>query len=159
MKQTRGSTIVLFVVIGAVAGGFLDAGLAASGQPVIIPPYSLALVLGALGVLVVLAAVPVRRAVRDRMPAKVDPFYATRVVVLAKASSLTAALLAGGALGIVIYLLSRSVVPGVGSVLMAVATTVGAAVLLIGGLVAERMCTVPPEDDDDKHGPVDTTPA
>jgi hypothetical protein len=147
MKHTRPSTMVAFAVIGVVGGWFLDAALAAMGEPVIVPPYSLAVVLVILAVLVVVAAVPVRRAVRDGT--RVDPFYAMRVVVLAKASTLTASLLAGGGVGILIYLLSRPVVPGPGAALMALAAAGGAIALLIGGLVAERMCTVPPEDDED----------
>jgi hypothetical protein len=148
MKHTKPSTLVIFAVIGVVGGWFLDAALAAVGEPVIVPPYSLAVVLVILAVLVIIAAVPVRRAVKDGT--RVDPFYAMRVVVLAKASALTASLLAGGAAGILVYLLSRPVVPGPGSALMALASTGGAIALLVGGLVAERMCTVPPEDDDDK---------
>lgn len=148
MKHTKPSTLIIFAVIGLVGGWFLDAALAAMGEPVVVPPYSLAVVLLIIGVLVIVAAVPVRRAVKDGIP--VDPFYAMRVVVLAKASALTASLLAGGGAGILIYLLSRPVVPGPGSALMALAMTAGAIALLAGGLIAERMCTVPPEDDEDK---------
>ena len=148
MKHTKPSTLIIFAVIGIVGGWFLDAALAAMGEPIIVPPYSLAVVLLILAVLVVVAAVPVRRAVKDGT--RVDPFYAMRVVVLAKASTLTASLLAGGGIGILIYLLSRPVVPGPGSALMALAATGGAIALLAGGLIAERMCTVPPEDDEDK---------
>ena len=155
MKHTRPSTMIIFAVIGIVGGWFLDASLAAMGQPVVVPPYSLAVVLTILAVLVVVAAVPVRRAVKDGT--RVDPFYAMRVVVLAKASALTASLLAGGGIGILIYLLSRPVVPGPGSALMALAATGGAVALLAGGLIAERMCTVPPEDDED--GPAGVTAA
>ncbi len=142
MKHTSPASLIVFAVIGVVGGWFLDAALAAMGEPVIVPPYSLAVVL------VILAVLAVRRAVKDGTP--VDPFYAMRVVVLAKASALTASLLAGGSLGILIYLLSRPVVPGPGSALMALASTGGAIALLVGGLIAERMCTVPPEDDEDK---------
>jgi hypothetical protein len=148
VKHTSASSLLVFAVIGFVGGWILDAALAATGEPIVVPPYSLAVVLVILAVLVVIAAVPVRRAVREGT--RVDPFYAMRVVVLAKASSLTASLLAGGALGILVYLLSRSVIPGPGGPLMALASTGGAIGLLIGGLVAERMCTVPPEDDEDK---------
>jgi hypothetical protein len=148
MKHTNASTLVIFAVIGVVGGWLLDAARAAMGEPVIVPPYALAVVLLVLGVLVVVSAVPVRRAVKDGT--RVDPFYAMRVVVLAKASALTASLLAGGTLGILLYLLSRPVVPGPGSALMALAATVGGIALLVGGLIAERMCTVPPEDDEDK---------
>jgi hypothetical protein len=150
MKHTKASTLLVFAVIGVVGGWFLDAALAAMGEPVVVPPYSLAVVLIILAVLVVLAAVPVRRAVREGSRVRVDPFYAMRVVVLAKASALTASLLAGAGIGILIYLLSRSVIPGPSGPLMALAATVGAIALLVGGLIAERMCTVPPEDDDDK---------
>jgi hypothetical protein len=43
-------------------------------------------------------------------------------------------------------------VPGVGSVGQTVVTLVGAAGLLVGGLIAESMCTIPPNDDDDDKG-------
>jgi hypothetical protein len=148
MKHTSVSSLVIFAVIGVVGGWLLDAARAAMGEPVVVPPYSLAVVLVILAVLVVASAAPVRRAVKDGT--RIDPFYAMRVVVLAKASALTASLLAGAGLGILIYLVSRPVVPGPGSALMALAATGGAIALLVGGLVAERMCTVPPEDDDDK---------
>ena len=85
--------------------------------------------------------------------AHVDPFYATRVVVLAKASSLAGALVTGLAAAILVFLLTRSVLPAVGSLTMAVVTAVGAVVLLAGGLVAEKMCTLPPEDDTPKESP------
>jgi hypothetical protein len=35
---------------------------------------------------------------------------------------------------------------------MALASTAGAIVLLVAGLVAEHMCTIPPEDDDPRDG-------
>jgi hypothetical protein len=122
--------------------------MVATGNPVLIPPYTLAVALVLIGVLIVLMALPVFKVARRKENARIDPFYATRVVVLAKASSLCGALLAGGGLGIAGFLLTRSVVPGVGSVAMAFTTAAGAILLLVGGLVAEYMCTIPPEDDD-----------
>jgi hypothetical protein len=99
-------------------------------------------------VLVVLIALPVYRVVRGTAKTRVDPFYATRAVVLGKASSLTGALLGGAALAILLFLLTRSVIPPVGSLAMAIATTVAGVMLLAGGLIAEKMCTLPPSDDD-----------
>jgi len=153
MTRTKPLHLVLLGFGGAVLGWLLETALAASGRAVIIPPVTLAIALTAIGALLVIMALPVRRVSRGVPGARVDPFYATRVVVLAKASSLTAALLAGGALGITISLLGRAVVPGVGSISMALATLVGAGLLLVGGLVAEYMCTIPPSDDDDPRGP------
>ncbi|WP_157157418.1 MULTISPECIES: DUF3180 domain-containing protein [unclassified Diaminobutyricimonas] len=153
MRPSTAGPLILLAVIGTVGGWFLDAGLAASGRPVVIPPLTLPLALMLIGVIVVVIAWPVRTAVRTRELNRVDPFYATRAVVLAKASSLSGALLAGFGLGITVYLLSRTVVPGVSSILMAVATVVGAAILLAAGLIAERMCTLPPDDDSPEQGP------
>lgn len=151
MTRTKPLHLVLLAFGGAVLGWVLETVLAASGRAVVIPPVTLAIALTAIGALLVIMALPVRRVSRGVAGARVDPFYATRVVMLAKASSLTAALLAGGALGITVYLLGRAVLPGVGSITMAVATLVGAVLLLVGGLVAEHMCTIPPSDDDDKR--------
>jgi hypothetical protein len=147
MTRTRPSILLLLAVLGGAAGWFLEVALVASGQAVAVPSISLGAVLALLGVIIVIYAVPVFRVVRGTARKPVDPFYATRVVLLAKASSLTGALLGGGTAGILVFLLTRSVMPAVGSVSMAVVGTVGAAVLLAGGLIAEKMCTLPPDDD------------
>jgi hypothetical protein len=86
--------------------------------------------------------------VKGTAKSRVDPFYATRAVVLAKASSLTGALLGGAAVAVLVFLLTRSVIPPVSSLALAIATVVAGIVLLVGGLIAEKMCTLPPTDDD-----------
>jgi hypothetical protein len=139
---------VLIAVLGGAAGWFLEIARVAMSQPVVIPPYTLAAVLALIGVIIVIYALPVYRVVRGTARRRVDPFYATRVVLLAKASSLTGAVLGGVGAGILAFLLSRSVVAAVGSVTMALLTTVGAVILLAGGLIAEKMCTLPPDDDE-----------
>jgi hypothetical protein len=100
---------------------------------------------------VVALALPVRRASRAAVRTPIDPFYATRVVLLAKASSFTGALLGGAAVGIVVELLARPVASG-GTLWGGVAMLVAAVVLLVAGLVAEWFCTVPPDDEDHPHG-------
>ncbi len=145
MTRTNPLHLALLAVLGGGAGWLLETALATSGRPVLIPPFTLAVALVLIGVIIVVMALPVRRVSRG---GRIDPFYATRVVMLAKASSLAGALLAGAALGIAGYLLSRSVLPGVGSITMAFAAAVGAIALLAAGLVAEQMCTIPPDDDD-----------
>lgn len=152
MTRTKPLHLVVLAALGATLAWFLQTALTATGHPIVIPPITLAFALALIGAIVVLMALPVRRVSRRVEGATVDPFYATRVVMLAKASSLSGALLGGAGLGITAYLLSRSVIPGVGSVTMALASTVGAIVLLVAGLVAEHMCTIPPEDDDPHDG-------
>ena len=152
MKRTNIVTPVLLALIGGIGSGFLEAVLAASGRPIVLPPFTLGLALLAIGVMVVVLALPIRRLTRGKASQPIDPFYSTRVLVLAKASALGGSLVAGFGAGVLVYLLSRSVVPGVGSVGQAVATLIGAAGLLVGGLIAENMCTIPPNDDDDDKG-------
>ena len=145
--------LLLLAVLGGGAGWFLETLLVSAGSPAFIPPYTLAVVLAAIGVIVVFVARPVYRAVRRTATTRVDPFYATRAVVLAKASSLTGALLGGMAVAVLVFLLTRSVIPPVGSLAQAIATAVAGVLLLAGGLVAEKMCTLPPSDDDPTHLP------
>jgi hypothetical protein len=152
MKRTKVTTLVLLALIGGIGGGFLETALAAAGRPIVLPPLTLGLALLAIGVMVVVLALPIRRLTRGKAAQPIDPFYSTRVLVLAKASALSGALVAGFGAGVLVYLLSRSVAPGVGSVAQAVATIVGSVALLAGGLIAEHMCWIPPNSDDDEPG-------
>lgn len=151
MKRTRVTTIILLAVIGAAIGAFGELALVSTGRPIVNLPITLAIALAVIGGIVVSLAIPILRMTRATTAPRVDPFYATRVLVLAKACAMTGALVAGVGVGVLAYLLTRSVI-GVGSVTQAIAAIVGAGVLLAGGLIAEHMCRVPPEDDD-KNGP------
>ncbi|WP_223692219.1 DUF3180 domain-containing protein [Leifsonia poae] len=149
MKRSRPTPLIGLGVAGAVVGFLIELGAAGSGVAVFIPPLTLPITLVVIAVIVVAFAIPIRRATHGRAGRPIDPFQAMRVVVLAKACSLAGALLTGAGVGILIYLLSRAVLPAGNAIWLSVAATVGSAVLLIAGLVAEHMCTLPPEDDDD----------
>lgn len=153
MKRTRPSTLIALALIGGVGGFVLQLALAASSIAKLRPEYTLAITLVFIAVLVIALALPVRRATRGKDRRRVDPFYATRVVVLAKASALGGALLAGVGAGFLLELLVRSGAPTTDSYLRAGATFVSALILLIAGLVAEHLCTVPPSDDENGKGP------
>lgn len=98
MTRTSPLTLVTLALIAGVLGFGAQLALASGGRPGFIPPLTLGLVLIAIGVLDVLCALPVRRATRAEASKPVDPFYATRVLILAKSSALTGALLGGAAL-------------------------------------------------------------
>ena len=153
MTRTKPSLLVVLALLGGGIGWFLESMLVSVGSATLVPPFTLGAVLGLIGVLIVLLAIPVYRVVRKTPGAEVDPFYATRVVLLAKASSLAGSLASGIAVALLVFVLTRSVLPAVGSVIMIVVTVVGGIVLLIGGLVAEKMCTLPPEDDSTQKRP------
>ncbi len=148
MKRTSAISLIVLGVTGAAAAGFLQMALASAGRPVLQLPVTLPLALVAIGAIVIALAVPIRRMTRGSTSGPVDPFYATRVVMLAKASSLSGSLLTGAAIGMVAYLFTRAVTPGASSAIPAIAGLVGAAVLVTCGLVAEAMCRIPPNDDD-----------
>ncbi|ARC55600.1 hypothetical protein AS850_00740 [Frondihabitans sp. 762G35] len=152
MTRTRPSTIVALLIVAVVAGFAFDAVLAATLRPVAVPPLSLGLVLLAIAAIVVSLAVPVFRVARGRTREPIDAYYATRVVLMAKASSLSGSLFGGFVGGMLIYMLTRGVPVAASSALPTIVSVVGGLVLLAGGLVAEFMCTVPPSDDDDGDG-------
>ena len=153
MTRTRPSVLLLLAVLGAGAGWLLETALVAGGRAAFVPPVTLSAALALIAVIVVVLALPVYRVVRGTAKTRIDPFYATRAVVLAKATSLTGALLGGMAVAVLVFLLSRSVIPPVGSLSLAIATVVAGVLLLAGGLIAEKMCTLPPSDDDPTHLP------
>lgn len=155
MTRTKPASLVLLAVLGGGVMWFIETALAASGRAVVLPPVTLGVALVLIGVIIVAMALPVRRVSRGVANARVDPFYATRVLMLAKASSLSGALLGGGGLGIVGYLLSRSVVASPNALAMSIVAAVGAILLLVAGLVAEHMCSIPPDDDNRDDGAPD----
>ena len=65
---------------------------------------------------------------------------------------MTGAVIGGIAVGLLVFLLTRPVTP-VGSVVTVAATLVAAAVLLVAALVAEHLCTIRKDDDDEQPGP------
>jgi hypothetical protein len=150
MKRTRPTTLILLAFVGGIGGFLLQLALAAGSQPTMRPEYTLAVTLVFIAIVVVALAVPIRRATRSTVRRPIDPFYATRVVVLAKASSLGGALLAGIAAGFTIELLVRAGSPSSDSYVRTLVMLGASVLLLVAGLVAEHLCTVPP--DDDRHG-------
>lgn len=158
MRRTSAALLFGLAVIGAVVGWLLQVGLAAGGSPTFVPPFTSWAVLFVIAVLVLLLGWPVRRSVRGdrrgrddragRRP-RIDPFYAMRVLMLAKASSITGALGLGFGLALVLYAVSR--VGGIATPAFWPSTLlgVGALVLMIAGLIAESWCRIPPEDQAD----------
>ncbi|AOX65572.1 MULTISPECIES: DUF3180 domain-containing protein [unclassified Curtobacterium] len=155
MKPTRASTLLSVAVVAAVAGFALDAVLASRQAPTLFLATPLGVTLAFIGIAVVLMARPVRRHARDGASRShpVDPLYAIRVVVLAKASSIAGSLFGGFGAGLLVYLLTRSAFPSLGSVLPNAVAVGGGLVLTVCALVAERMCIAPPGDDDDDDLP------
>ncbi|MFL0564870.1 DUF3180 domain-containing protein [Microbacterium sp. 179-I 1D1 NHS] len=152
MTRTKPLLLAAVAVVAGIAGFFVDQILTGVGQPSFTPSPLLPILLVALGAAVVIAAIPVRRATVGAA-APVDPFRALRIAMMAKASSIVGALVAGFAGGLLVFVLTRPVSPSLGST-GAVVAALGGGLLLVGAaLVAEHLCTIRKDDDDDQPGP------
>ncbi|MFV0319543.1 MAG: DUF3180 domain-containing protein [Microbacterium sp.] len=151
MKRTGPVAIIVAALLGAATGFLLDQLLTANARPTFTPTLSLPIVLVLIGGLVVVFAVPIRRAARgDRV--HVNPFRALRVAVLAKASSIVGAVAGGFAAGLLLFLATRPVTPSLGSMSEIIASLVAGVILVAAGLVAEHLCIIRKDDDDEHPG-------
>jgi len=148
MKPTNWVTLVTLGGVGAGVLWSIEWVLVSRGLPAVIPPVSWSLGLWLIAAVIVALAWPIRtRSQTQGSAGLLDPFYATRVLLLAKASSLTGAVLSGAALGVVLFVATRPVVSD-SSLWLGVAAMLGAIVLVVAGLVAEKWCTLPPDSTD-----------
>lgn len=152
MKRTSPVALGGIAVAGAAIGWLLQVALTSGGAPSFNPPATLYSVLFILAFGLVLLGRPVRRLVRGTAKRPVDPFFAMRVLVLAKASSLTGALLVGLAAALLGYAVTRTGSFAVPAFWPDVLTGVGALALCIAGLVVEWWCRLPPQDRAEQQG-------
>ncbi|MEY4313148.1 MAG: hypothetical protein RLZZ319_657 [Actinomycetota bacterium] len=147
MKRTNPLTLVGLTPFGFGLGFGVDWLFVTGGRPAIQTPWSLSICLVLIGIAIVLLGYRVRWATKPEPGRRIDPITAVTIVTLAKASSVTGALVFGGTFGLLAFVLSRPVIAP-----SSIPANVGgmvASVLLVGAaLVAEWMCTLPPRDPD-----------
>ena len=154
MSPTRISTLMVLFGIGAVVFFATEIALLRLGEPALTPPVTLGVTLLLIGVVLPALAWPIRQATKSSgedstsRRKTVNPFYAMRVLLLAKAGSLTGAILFGAGVGAGVFFLGRMVVVWP-SVWLAGVSAIGGAVLVVGSLLAERWCQIPPGDNDE----------
>lgn len=151
MGTTKATTLIGLFLVGAVVMFFGEVLLVRLGEPQFTPPITLGAALFFIGLILPTLAWPMRAITKPRDPQKprepVNPFYATRVLLLAKAGALTGALLSGAGVGIVVFIATRMVI-ALGPLALAVSAVVGGVVLTIGSVLAERWCRIPPSSTD-----------
>jgi hypothetical protein len=152
MKRTGAGALLLAALLGVAAGFLLDQVLTSSGRPTFAPAVTLPILLLLLGAVVIALAIPIRRATRGTGTVAVNPFRAVRVAMLAKASSIVGAAIGGMGIGLLAFVTTRPVVPSLGSLGTVIATAVCGALLVAAGLVAEHLCTIRKDDDDEQPG-------
>lgn len=152
MKRTGPGILIIAAVLGTGAGFLVNQLLTALGRPTFTPAVTLPILLVLLGAFVIALAIPIRRATHGVVGAPINPFRALRTAMLAKASSIVGAGLGGFGVGLALFLVTRPVSPSLGSLGAIIATAVGGAILIGAGLVAEHLCTIRKDDDDQQPG-------
>jgi hypothetical protein len=152
VNRTGPGVLLLTAAIGLAAGFLVDQLLTAGGRSTFNPTATLPILLVLLGGVVILLAIPIRRATRGSTAVAVNPFRALRIAMLAKASSIVGAAFAGFAGGLALFFVTRPVTPSVGSWGAVIATILSGALLVAAGLIAEHLCTIRKDDDDEHPG-------
>ena len=154
MTTTRWLTVVLvmasaFGVTWAALRVALDYGWS---QPA--PPWPVVGVIALLAVGTLAAAWPIRQWNAGQRDRRVDPLRAARTVALAKASALTGALVTGLWGAFAATSLPRLDVEAQSDRAAAAGLALLASIgLLAAGLIAERWCRIPPDDDEASRVP------
>jgi len=156
MKPTRVS-LVIGIIFGVSIISFLTVRLMVSnGMPIPTSPTNLLVALAAIAVIVLGLSVPIWRYkaslsqyTTGPRPKRVDPFYAVRVLLLAKASSLTGSVFVGWHLGTLFAQLSLPV-SFTAALLQNSFGLVASLVLIVAAIISEQICRLPEDPNNDQ---------
>lgn len=160
MTPTRVRTLLLLAAVAFMLVTVLLQVRLAGGGSTAAPPVLTVVVTALMALGTVAVAWPIRRWNSGSRDRAINPLRAARTVALAKAAAMAGAVLTGGWSAFLVLALplmaveaqaERALLSG-----LAVLTSLG---LTVAGLVAERWCMIPPEDDDPTRGPGEASPA
>jgi hypothetical protein len=148
VKPTRVRSLVVVLAVTTILGLLLQRTLRASGWEMPPVPWTAAIGLLLVACLVYSAAVPVGRITRGKPGARpVDPLRAARTAVLGKATAYAGAVVLGWYLAQVLLVVpDLDIAARRSQALRAGITALAALAVCVSGLLAERMCRIPPED-------------
>lgn len=150
VAPTRAGPLLLLAGVALAVTTAVLQVRSAGGQAFAAPPLAASVVLAALAAAVLVVAWPVRRWTKGERDRPLDPLRAARTVALAKAAALAGAVMTGAWAGfalVAVPLVSVSAQPG--RVALTAAVVLASLAVTLAGLVAERWCMLPPEDDDE----------
>lgn len=150
MTPTRARTLALLGAVATLLGLLVQRWLRASGWTMPPVPWTAPIGLALVACLVYSAALPVRRMLRGGPDARpVHPLRAARAAVLGKATAYAGAVVFGWYAAQVLLLAPDLDVDARQSQAVRAAIAAAAALLAcLAGLLAERMCRLPPHDPD-----------
>jgi hypothetical protein len=164
MKTTRPIVLVLAILVGAISAGFFGTFQVSHGHALPVSGVSLTFTMLGVGVILAGLAYPIYRYRKQSLvfakaltqdstaprPKRLDPFYAVRVLALAKAVGFASALIAGWHFGLVALQLSTPVVTQ--GVWKNVGGLIGSVASMAVALAVEQICKIPNGGADDSDG-------
>lgn len=141
--------------IGLLGAGAISAGvgilvqlwLTSRGQSPFVPPYSMSVMLAGLAALLIVMALRLRKQIA-RGTGAVNPFQAVRLLATSRAGQIVGVIFFGFATGLLVALVGRSVPAPAATWVPMLVTSLSGLALLVCGIIAERLCRVPPGEDD-----------
>lgn len=166
MKPTKVLTLIGWVVPATTAGYLLSKIITTNGGQVPVTPINLLLTLVAISIILAGFAVPMlryRRALAEQKrnsssprPKRLNPFYAVRLLVLAKATAISGALFTGWHIGVIWMQLSSPVTTD--SIWQNAGALIASIAMVVVGLVVERICRIKDDGSEPLSGPTATAP-
>ncbi len=156
MKPTKASSVIA-VIFGLSVVSFLTVRLMVSnGMAIPTSPTNLLLAFAFIAVVLLALSIPIWRYTAaltqyktGTMPKRVDPFYAVRVVLLAKAGALKGAGFVGWHIGALVAQLSLPV-SFTAALLQNSFGLVASLVLMASAVISEQICRLPEDPGNDK---------
>lgn len=156
MKPTKASHVFVVVLAISVTSFLAVRLMVSNGLAIPASPTNLLVTLAAIAVILLGLSVPIWRYKasltqysKGPRPKRVDPFYAVRVLLLAKASALTGSGFIGWHLGAMIAQLSLPV-SFTAALLQNSLGLVASMVLTVAAIVSEQICRLPDEPKNDQ---------
>jgi hypothetical protein len=150
--KLKPSSVLYWALSGLILGLSASQFGSAIGLPFFVSGSALIVTLGMTGLAIYLLTLPISgyRAKVEKLvspaPKRPNPFYAFRLLVLARAVMLTGAGFLGWHLGQLVWLVSFSVAP-IGLVAPTLFGLGGSGLMLLGGILAELNCRLPKDPD------------
>src|SRR5690625_1429153 len=146
MQRTSSPPLLVWAVIGTVLAVVVDVVLESQGVSLPGLPWFAVIGMLVLAAILLVLGWPIKKWNDGDRTKEIDPIQAARVAVMAKASALTGAGLAGWYLGNAGYYFLSA--PGIRNDLAAgmLIAMIAAAALMIVGLIVEGFCEIPPQD-------------
>lgn len=152
VTSTPRRALVVAALFGGLAGWLLSV---TTGALNVVPPsipWTAPVGLFLVGALVGAMAWTTHQQIQVRRQ-RMEPQRAVAFLVLGKASALGGALVAGGYLGYALSFVGRLDAEGPRErVVRSFVALLGGVVLMVAGLLLERACRVPPDEDDEREG-------